>query len=191
MLATYSVLFLMRFPWTTKHETDEEMRTRLLKQEEELQEFLQQPWEQVQGSSFAQFYCHTKALDAEDESDYDTARVWIDRLLACTPPDSHSRVMAARFYARNGKEADAITQLALVLSTDPTDFMANREMAKVLVRRGEHETAKTLLDRAWRERTKLDWFWKFWGWSLTGKERAWYFAPLLGLSESRIKGIKG
>lgn len=170
----------MRFPWTTKSEASEDLRTRLLRQEQEEQELLQQPWEQVKGSAFAPTYCHNKALDAETEGDHNSAKEWIDRLLGCTPLDNFYRVMAARIYWRIGEEDDAIAQIATVLAMAPNDHMANREMAKVLVRRGEHEAAKTMLDRAWQTTTKFDWFW---GATRTRKERAWYFAPLSGEPE--------
>jgi len=75
------------------------------------------------------------------------------RLITCMirqfPCEPALRLVAASLYQRLGDEAEAMTQLAVVIAIAPEHSTAYLRLARSLCERGEHEAALAVLEAGW------------------------------------------
>jgi len=76
-------------------------------------------------------------------------------MLRVSPTEASSRLIASTIYQQLGEESEAIAQLGIAIALDPENFAFYKRMALHLMRRGEVQAAKAMLEKGWLFYRKL------------------------------------
>lgn len=142
---------MIRFCWP-KTESDEERYQRLTLLEQEMQLLDQKTPEQVAGDRFEVSYYGRKLAKALAAGEHEAARSLIRTVLQLEPRDALVRLIAAAAYRQLGEPEEEALQLATGLALDGDNYALHHRLARLLLQRGDRETAAAVLEQGWQRR---------------------------------------
>ncbi len=145
----------LRLVFAAPTESEEEFRFRMERLRQEMDDLGRKQPEEVVGGSMEPIYYALRMHQALVAGDEGEARHFVSELLRVSPTTASHRMMAATFFARVGEETEAIAQLGIALALEPDNFAVHTRLAHHLVKRGEVQAAKSILEKGWPHYRKL------------------------------------
>jgi len=135
-------------------ETEAEFRERMVQLERQMEALDQKTPEEVVGDPMEDIYYGRMLAKALTAGEYEAARPLIRTILQLKPHNGLIRLIAATAYHQLGEPGEEALQLAVALALDGENYALHTRLARLLLKRGERETAVAILEQGWLHQKK-------------------------------------